>query len=294
MSKIPLFEPCTANHVLDKTSERGWFFNQLVLIEGTFGAGRWDWWIARTMKDGRLGNHQIPQIEFIDSPQSKPAPRIGWDASMCELASTPGETFKLATDVFDRLMRDGTNVSCILDWFLYACGDNSVERPKHLSGEHEVFLYQEGMLMLSRMIANPTDWGQHIAGYIQGGGKQFTGWFPTPVCLSRLMVEATFNEPEKNDYRLKSVCDPCVGTGVMLLHASNYSLDLYGQDIDVVMLKWCRLNGYLFAPWMVAKWHKMLEEYENRPVEQSTDKSNTFRRRGKVYRVKRKKKVIAR
>ena len=33
----------------------------------------------------------------------------------------------------------------------------------------------------------------------------------------------------------------------MLLHASNYSLCLYGQDIDRVALMMCQINGALYA-----------------------------------------------
>jgi hypothetical protein len=48
-----------------------------------------------------------------------------------------------------------------------------------------------------------------------------------------------------------STLDPCLGTGRMLLHASNYSLRLYGQDINETCVKASLVNGYLYAPWMV-------------------------------------------
>jgi hypothetical protein len=37
----------------------------------------------------------------------------------------------------------------------------------------------------------------------------------------------------------------------MLLHASNCSLALFGQDIDPLAVAMCKLNGVLYAPWMV-------------------------------------------
>ena len=52
------------------------------------------------------------------------------------------------------------------------------------------------------------------------------------------------------DKRSKRVYDPALGTGRMLLHASNYSLRLYGQDIDPLVVKICKINGALYAPWM--------------------------------------------
>ena len=36
----------------------------------------------------------------------------------------------------------------------------------------------------------------------------------------------------------------------MLLHTSNYSVCLYGQDINPVCVKATLVNGYLYAPWL--------------------------------------------
>ena len=44
--------------------------------------------------------------------------------------------------------------------------------------------------------------------------------------------------------------DPCVGSGRMLLHASNVSLALSGQDIDPLAVAMCQINGALYAPWL--------------------------------------------
>lgn len=53
-----------------------------------------------------------------------------------------------------------------------------------------------------------------------------------------------------HDSRTLSVCDPCVGSGRMLLHASNVSLCLFGQDIDPLAVAMCKINGALYAPWL--------------------------------------------
>lgn len=50
--------------------------------------------------------------------------------------------------------------------------------------------------------------------------------------------------------RLETVLDRCVGTGRMLLHASNYSYCLYGCDIDPLVAMITRINGALYAPWL--------------------------------------------
>jgi hypothetical protein len=36
----------------------------------------------------------------------------------------------------------------------------------------------------------------------------------------------------------------------MLLHASNFSLNLWGQDIDPLAVALCKINGAMYAPWM--------------------------------------------
>ncbi len=54
----------------------------------------------------------------------------------------------------------------------------------------------------------------------------------------------------EDDLRSKKVSDPALGTGRMLLHASNYSLRMYGQDIDPLVVKISKINGALYAPWM--------------------------------------------
>ena len=51
----------------------------------------------------------------------------------------------------------------------------------------------------------------------------------------------------ENDKK-KSVCDPCVGSGRLLMAASNYS---YGMDIDPSIIKICKVNMWQYVPWGV-------------------------------------------
>lgn len=37
---------------------------------------------------------------------------------------------------------------------------------------------------------------------------------------------------------------------LMLLHASNFSLNLWGTDIDPLVIAACKINGVLYAPWL--------------------------------------------
>ena len=66
-------------------------------------------------------------------------------------------------------------------------------------------------------------------------GWNTTGFYPTPHAVCEMMTQMTVNESETtngHDPRTRSIMDPCCGTGRMLLHASNFSLNLYGMDID--------------------------------------------------------------
>ena len=66
--------------------------------------------------------------------------------------------------------------------------------------------------------------------------------------VARMMAAMTVGG---EDARTKSVCDPCVGTGRLLLAASNHSYRLYGCDLNPTVIKATLVNGYLYAPWLV-------------------------------------------
>ena len=66
------------------------------------------------------------------------------------------------------------------------------------------------------------------------------------VCVC--MTQMNFADGMRRD---QTVCDPALGTGRMLLTASNYSYRLYGMDINQTVIKASLINGYLYAPWMV-------------------------------------------
>lgn len=74
------------------------------------------------------------------------------------------------------------------------------------------------------------------------------GYFPTPMHICLMMTEMQMTDTDKT----KTVNVPCMGTGSMLLAASNYSLRLFGQDISLDMVKMATINAYLFMPWMIS------------------------------------------
>lgn len=74
-----------------------------------------------------------------------------------------------------------------------------------------------------------------------------TGYFPTPMSVCQLIARMTLAEADL----FSTVHDPCVGSGRMLLPASNKSLFLSGMDINPVCIRMTLVNGFLFAPQIV-------------------------------------------
>lgn len=242
-------QACTAEHVREKTKQPGWLLPHVQMID-TLLSGRWEWWINRLL-EGELDDHQIPQVPFQPFPSrinQTPYPVSG-DIRR-EIGSGP-EILKQFMSVLDHVRSiKGWSVNEVLRWFIYALDpDKNTIRPSGFDDETEIILYQDAVQSLVRMMGIPGDWAADIMFEVYGQGNSHTGWFPTPGSLCKLMGEMTFGMDENIDTRAHSAHDPCLGTGVTMLYASNYCLDLSGQDIDPTMVAWARIQMYLFAPW---------------------------------------------
>lgn len=234
---------CTAEHVREHTNAAMWLLPTLQRIDGAL-SGRWAWWMECLLY-GSIGDESIPQIAWHDSPSTSAHGNYPWCQS--EVGSGP-QILKQFTNVCQEARREGVQLLTLLHWFLYGLEPVGARERPNLPDRIEVLMYQDGVQALCRMMAVPGDWGAACTYELQQQGFKHTGWFPTPGSVTSMMVQMIIGE---GDHRAKSVCDPCCGTGVMLLYASNHCLDLYGQDIDPLMIAWTRLQGYLFAPWMV-------------------------------------------
>ena len=85
------------------------------------------------------------------------------------------------------------------------------------------------------------------------GHKKGTGFFATPMNIATM--NATMMKPSR---ATASVLDPAAGTGNMLLAMSNYSVNLYAQDVDRTVLKGLQIHTHLYIPWMVVPMKKLL------------------------------------
>lgn len=235
---------------LSKPLSWGWLLPYLMGLDDMTWE-RWNYW-AETKLAGRLLERGIPQIE--------------WATEHGE--GSPGR--KMLEHTLNSITKYGEwrgwsgaeNLNYFFDWLLFGFGHNAQQEiPREPSGCEgaSARLYQ--LFNLEPLIAYPHDYLGDIMAENSYG--KHCGFYPTPMEVASMMTQMQMGNdgtgPDQ-DMRAKSVCDPALGTGRMLLCASNYSLRLYGMDINQTVIKACLVNGYLYAPWMV-KAFDFLETY---------------------------------
>ena len=198
---------------------------------------RWGYHL-KTLAAGELLDEPIPRIQFYGEFESSvrriwEGEREGIDGWCHLIHNTNGYSW----DSFQHL----------IDWLAFALGVE-IQLPRIGSSANEA-LYRT--VNIEPLLLQPCDYlGAALAARKGNGSKAWnpTASFPTPHHLVELMTQLTMTHD--GDLRSKKVSDPALGTGRMLLHASNYSLRLYGQDIDPLVVKISKINGALYAPWM--------------------------------------------
>lgn len=190
-------------------------------------SGRWGYY-ARLREANRLTDEAIPAITF-----SSPDPKI--ESMITEWSRLVG---------WD--MGGWSDFSVLLDWLCFALSI-SQEYPRSLSDAASEKLYRQ--VNLGPLLAQSYDYlGQYVASN-RARGWNPNAFYPTPHPVVECMVQMQAAD-YRGDARSWRVCDPCVGSGRMLLHASNVSLRLYGMDIDSMCVKMTLINGALYAPWI--------------------------------------------
>ncbi len=192
--------------------------------------GRW-WYWTRTIEKGRPLDEPIPRIDFDSFPNPETAKTI---KDCIRFMNAKGHGSRESWNAF-------------IEWILWGLGAAvQSEFPTRVTEEISWYWYKTFNLGL--MMKFPCDymaWGScEIAGMAHKGNGN--GYFPTPQHVVKMMVQMTMTEADKT----KKVCDPCLGTGVMVLEASNYSLRLYGQEISLEMVKMATVNAFLYIPWL--------------------------------------------
>jgi hypothetical protein len=230
---------------------RGWMLYQIQV--GHFHpdvCNRWGYYL-RTLQAGKLLDEPIPRIEFdMQHPKR-------------------GEAQSMLRKALDIMFQDAGSWSAfpaLIDWLAWAVG-LKVDEPRVSEKTNEA-LYRH--FNFGPMLLAPYDY----LGALYSEGKtnswNVNAFYPTPHNLIEMMVRMQmydgFNLPGGRDPRTATVCDPCVGSGRMLLHASNYSFCLYGMDIDRTCVNITKINGVLYAPWLTFPFPAELLGIEETPA----------------------------
>jgi hypothetical protein len=257
----------TPEHVAQRTAQRGWLFETLVALESVIH-GRWRYWLAildRGTISGPVDVWAIPQVPFADTAASHQPTLKPWglpepSADLAAQCGSRAEAVANIQDTFGWAFARGARLDEVVEWWLWAFGSSTPKQKPKLDPAVEVRLYCG--VELHRLIAHPADWAAHIATLYYGdNGGRHCGWFPTPISLCNLTVAMTFGQHPEADLRTKTCVDPCVGTGAMLLPASNYSLRISGMDIDRTMVMLCQWQAYLYVPWMIVSGEGIVREF---------------------------------
>jgi hypothetical protein len=225
---------------LERILERGWLLPYLLHAD-TLTWQRWEYW-TELMEAGEVGDRPIPQIEWTT------------DGTGRTLFDQQGH--KHLEHCFDLIPNDGhggwagwsswTYVDYFFDWLLFGFGQRGYDLPTEPRGCEGASMRLYQAFNLNLLMAFPNDYLGDILAINQFGKR--SGFYPTPLTVCTMMTRMLM---QGQDCRRETVCDPCLGTGRFLLTASNYSLRLYGQDINETVIKAALINGYLYAPWMV-------------------------------------------
>lgn len=211
---------------------RGWLLLQVQLADAHPRAPkRWGHYM-RTFEAGYLLDEPIPQISFAACADLAGVKMI---QSCVGLLSHRGSPWT----AFERFV-------AWLAWGLAV----SKEMPEIEEPSAEA-LYRT--FNFERLLLHPYDYlGEVLAGQ-RASGWNPNAYFPTPHSVCELMAQFLYgngSDPEGCDARLRTVHEPSVGTGRMLLHASNFSYCLSGMDVDKLVLDICLCNGAFYAPWL--------------------------------------------
>lgn len=223
---------------IEEKAPFGWLRPQYIFLETTM-TGRWDYWISfrAHCKAGSgekfIEGREIPQMQFLSTGQGN---NIAKEMLLLCLQDAPGAYAHSRYEMFEMF----------IDWLLYSFGCSEVkELPKRITKEMQGFWYKEFKPQL--LLIYPDDYLGELASTEKVAKN--SAYFPTPMNIVDVMTRMTMEHNEATKY--STVNDPCLGSGRMLLHASNYSLRLYGQDINKMIHKVSLVNGYLYMPWAV-------------------------------------------
>jgi len=211
--------------------KKGWLLPYLVSLDLMFYK-RWDYWLS-ICSINRIPEKPIPHIDFhpIHEYPKK------------EVQKNLKDCLKEAAYQLSHPLHS------FVDWILWGF-NHGKDFPVGVTDKIDDYWYRTFNLGL--FYREPADHWPDLAMDVMGRNNPL-GFFATPGTVVEMMVKMQFGGEPTHDHKNKSVLDPCCGTGGMLLYASNYSLNLFGQDISPLLTKIAMINAFIYMPWMVSK-----------------------------------------
>lgn len=211
---------------------RGWMLPMvmdLLPAESGIGWGRWRYWLT-IRHSGKLPDEPIPEVEF-GRPEEGHAAIKNLRQCIAILAESQGY---------------GRGPELLIAWLAWALA--VTKDPVNLDDAVQEQLYRT--FCIDGWHERPADHLGLLLADHKGNGKFSNprGFYPTPQDLATLIGRLIMDEGE--DHRLKTISDCAAGTGRLLLDASNRSLCLYGNDVDLSCVLAARINGAIYAPWL--------------------------------------------
>lgn len=218
----------------------GWLRPDFVTIESIIN-GRWRYWID-VQATQKVENKDIPQLKIYDKSDAE------FEVGMMML--------KKCFDVFkEENVEDEKAFELFLDWILYGVGSKLVTKlPDEISDSINQHLYEnfkpQYLLLYPGDYLLPT-----LLRIYKKKNKRPSRLYPANKNTIRLMINTMLLGENNECFKYHSLNDPCCGSGLLLLYASNKTLNLYGSDKDELAIKMCTINGYLYIPWLVEMRH---------------------------------------
>ncbi|MBX2989139.1 MAG: N-6 DNA methylase [Bdellovibrionaceae bacterium] len=185
---------------------------------------RWQWY-SRLIFFKEIPKDPFPQIHFIDDHDGR------------------------ARRLVDSCLRPFSDVGMdeLLKFLLNRFGYSECRDLPPLIKKHHVEHWEATFDVATAISLDRDVFGDAYSDCMGKGLRSGTGYFPTPISVCRLIADMTLTQADL----FSTVHDPCVGSGRMLLPASNRSLFLSGMDVNPVCIRMTLVNGFLFAPQIV-------------------------------------------
>ena len=207
--------------------KKGWLLSYLMKLDEMF-FGRWGYWF-KIIESDKIPKGPIPQIPFKATEE--------YNERLVQ---------KNIKECLDRGARElSHSLGVFVDWIMWGLGRG--EEFPLVSAKLDDFWYRTFNLGL--FYNEPADhWG--MVAMESMGKSNGHGFFPTPASVVKMMTQMTFAGQSQEQQKRASMMDPCCGTGIMFLYASNHTLNIQGNDISPLLVNMAKINAFVYIPWL--------------------------------------------